>query len=512
MKAENIVQMDPAADLDLINVSELKPKGLDSRSLGQLLRAVHKYGSIRDIAIVELLAGTGLRVSELLRLSFGDIEIGEGDKVNQLETQELEKRNAQIMALFKGSLIISAPLTQNEVQQSILDLLEELYELSLSFIMLYDGDRDVLETTAYEGEKGDALPGILQRSDSIAELVFAGKQTLITNDIESDERISFKDQLLAASVKSILCVPLVSRGSAIGLLGLCLPYKEDMRVLEDTGRLITTFAGQAAIAIENTRLYEELEDANEQIIEWNEFLQQRVDETTEKLIASRGRLWHAERLSTVGQLVAGFIHEINNPLYAISNYAQKLVELELDSTKLKYLEAIAGGVNVIKGITENLSELTRLSSLSRDANDINQLLTDAIALIEFDAQEQGVSIKQQLDADLPSVKCDSVKIRQVFLNLLINALDAMPEGGTITVKTDVSPLYVSIVFEDTGAGIDEDGQPHIFEPFFSTKGSDGIGLGLFVSKSIIEAHDGRITFETQKGVGTCFEVRLPLED
>jgi signal transduction histidine kinase len=432
--------------------------------------------------------------------------------VDQLETEELKNRNAEIMALFKGSLIISAPTTQDEVQQSILDLLGELYELSLSFIMLYSKNRDALETTACKGEKRNILPEILQRSDSIAKLVFDRKQTLVTNDIDYDERISLRDELLSAGVESMICVPLVSRGNAIGLLGLCLPYKEITIRLEDTARLLITFAGQAATAIENSRLYEELEDANDQIVEWNEFLQQRVEETTKKLVAARERLWHAERLSMVGQLVAGFIHEINNPLYAISNYAQRLMELNSDPTKLKYLEAIIGGVNVIKRITGNLSELTRLSSLSRDTNDINELLNDAIALVKFDAEEQGVSINWEFDVHLPLLKCDSVKIRQVFLNLLINALDAMPEGGKLMVRTYSLNKDVFILFEDTGVGIDIEEQPHIFEPFFSTKGNDGIGLGLFVSKSIVEAHDGEITFETEKDVGTCFEVRLPLEN
>lgn len=432
--------------------------------------------------------------------------------MDETEIEELKKRNTEMMALFKGSLIISASLSQAEIQQNILDLLGELYELSLSFIMLYDNSRDVLEMAAYRGEKGRFLSKItLQRNEGIVDWVFSRRQTLITNDIQSDDRILFKNELLAIGVESILFVPLIVKGNAIGVMGLCLPCKEDTSKLEDTGRLLVTFAGQAAIAIENTRLYEELEDANKQIVDWNEFLQQRVDETTEKLVAARERLWHAERLSTVGQLVAGLVHEINNPLYAISNYAHRLIELESDPTKLKYLKSIAGGVSVIKGITENLSELTKLSSLTRDANNINELITDTIALVEFDAQEQGVLIKQEFDGHLPFIQSDAAKLRQVFLNLLINAMDAMTEGGTVTVGTHKLSNHVSITFSDTGVGIDEEDLPHIFEPFFTTKDDNGIGLGLFVSASIIQAHDGTITFEREKDTGTRFEIRLPIE-
>jgi signal transduction histidine kinase len=317
--------------------------------------------------------------------------------------------------------------------------------------------------------------------------------------------------LLDIGIESVLCVPLVTKGNAIGVMGLCLPYKEDTTKLEDTGRLLRTFAGQAAIAIENARLYEELEDANQEIIEWNESLQKKVDETTDRLIAVRERLWHSERLSTVGKLVAGFIHEINNPLYAISNYSQRLIELESDATKLRYLESIAGGVNVIKGITENLSELTRLSSLSISDNNINELLEDTIALIEFDAQEQRVTIEKDFGDDLPLVRGDATKLRQVFLNLLINALDAMPEGGSITVRTRAFAEYIAVEFSDTGIGIGQADVSRVFEPFFSTKGDDGIGLGLFVSSSIVKAHDGTITFESKGEAGTTFEVRLPIE-
>jgi two-component system NtrC family sensor kinase len=275
--------------------------------------------------------------------------------------------------------------------------------------------------------------------------------------------------------------------------------------------LLTVFAVQAAIAIENTRMYEQLERASEQIREWNERLQQKVEETTYKLVASRERLWHAERLSTVGRLVAGLVHEINNPLYAISNYAQRLLELESEETKRNYLEAIEQGVSMMEGITENLLELTRLSSLSKEFTDINELLQDTITLVEFDAQEQGVLIQREFDRRLPTLKSDAAKLRQVFLNLLINALDAMPKGGKITVKTQGFPKHVSITVSDTGVGIDAEDLPNIFEPYFSTKEDDGIGLGLFVSAAIIQAHDGKITVENEKGAGACFKITLPHE-
>ena len=442
--------------------------------------------------------------------------------MTETEIEELKQRYAEAMALFKGSRILSASLSFEEVQENILDVLESLYEASLSFIMLYDNNRDVLEITAYRckkqptpsayGEKGKSLKKIIiQKNEYIGERCFRRKQPLIANDIHKDERIKFKDELLAMGVRSILCVPLVVKGNAIGVMCLCLPHRENANKLEYTSQLLTIFAGQAAIAIENTRLYEELERANEQICEWNERLQKKVEETTEKLVASRERLWHAERLSTVGKLVAGLIHEINNPLYAISNYAQRLIELESEETKLKYLEAIEQGVSMMEGVTENLLELTRLSSLSKEVTDINELLKDTIALVEFDAQEQGVLIKREFDNSLPPIESDAAKLRQVFLNLLINALDAMPEGGTITVKTQGFLDHVSIMISDTGVGIGEEDLPHIFEPYFSTKEDEGIGLGLFVSASIIQAHDGKITVESEKDVGTCFKITLPVE-
>ena len=390
-------------------------------------------------------------------------------------------------------------------------VLESLYEASCSFIMLYDNSRDVLEITAYRGEKGRLFSNrTIQPNEGFAGWVYSTKQPLIANDIQQDKRLEFKDELLAMGVKSILCVPLIVKDNAIGVIGLYLLYNESVSKLEHTSQLLTIFAGQAAIAIENTRLYGELEKANEHISELNEHLQQKVEETTQKLVASREQLWHAERLSTVGKLVAGLVHEINNPLYAISNYAQRLIELESEETKLNYLESIRLGVNMITGITENLLELTRLSSLSKDATDINELLKDTIALVEFDAQEQGVLIKREFDAHLLPIESDAAKLRQVFLNLLINALDAMPEGGKITVKTEGFPNHVSITVSDTGVGIDEEDLPHIFEPYFSTKEDEGIGLGLFVSASIIHAHNGNIIVESKKGAGTCFKVTLPL--
>ena len=432
--------------------------------------------------------------------------------MTETEIEELKKRYAEAMALLKGTRIVSASSSQEEAYENILNLMEKQYEPSLSFIMLYDKNRDVLDMAAYRGARRELFAKItLQKNEGISGYTFSTNQPLIVNDTQSDDRIIFKDELLAMGVKSILCVPLMVKRGAIGVFGLGLPYKEDVSTLEDTSQLLSVFAGQAAVAIENTRLYEELERANEQIQKWNERLQEKVEKTTEQLVAARERLWHSERLSTVGKLVAGLVHEINNPLYAISNYAQQLIELESEPKKLKYLESIDRGVTMIKGISENLLELTRLSSLSKEITDINELLQDTLTLVEFDAQEQGVSIKREFDDSLPTIESDAAKIRQVFLNLLINALDAMPEGGTLTVQTQGFPDHVSIIFSDTGVGIDEEDMPNIFQPFFSTKEDDGIGLGLFVSASIIQAHDGKITVESEKGAYTRFKITLPLE-
>ena len=230
----------------------------------------------------------------------------------------------------------------------------------------------------------------------------------------------------------------------------------------------------------------------------------------------RARLTHVGRLGTLGEMVSGIAHEVNQPLTAISNYAsacRRMVQAgtisgeELAST----LEKIGAQAERAGQVIRGLRALVRRRDEVREPLDVNRLIRDVIKLVEFEVRQAGYRLVLELSEPLPATIGDPVQIQQVVLNLIRNGLDAMLEragGDTIRVETRVEQGKVEVRVTDSGPGIPRALEQRLFEPFFTTK-PQGIGLGLSICKSIIGAHQGELTGETAPGGGALFRVRLP---
>jgi two-component system NtrC family sensor kinase len=225
------------------------------------------------------------------------------------------------------------------------------------------------------------------------------------------------------------------------------------------------------------------------------------------------QLFESEKLAAVGRLAASIAHEVNNPLEAIKNSLYLLTTSRDMEKNSKFLE-------VARKETERVSHIIRqMLGFARRSGEVewvesNQLIEETLILVEKKMKQARVEIVRHFDPQLPKVRARADQLRQVFLNLLLNAQQAMEKGGRITVRTSVYEQAlqptVSVQISDTGRGISESDLARIFEPFFSTR-AKGTGLGLWVTQDIVRHHGGRIEATSAEGVGTTFNVILPVD-
>ncbi|HET8825703.1 MAG TPA: ATP-binding protein [Terriglobales bacterium] len=265
----------------------------------------------------------------------------------------------------------------------------------------------------------------------------------------------------------------------------------------------------------------QLRDANEQIVAWAKTLEDRVAEKTAELQRAHNHALRFEKMASIGKMAAVVAHEINNPLSGILTYAKllrKWVERgdaasEKRVETAQCLELIAAESRRCGDLVKNLLTFSRTSAVNIQPSDLNAVIERALRLVQHQLELANVHLQLELEASLPPALCDAPQIEQVMLALIQNAIDAMPKGGNLWLVTRISAAKSEIEIEirDDGMGIPQDILPQIFEPFLTTKESGhGVGLGLAISRSIIEQHNGKIEVYSEVGKGTKFSLALPV--
>ncbi len=234
------------------------------------------------------------------------------------------------------------------------------------------------------------------------------------------------------------------------------------------------------------------------------------DDVTEREELAR-KLVQADKLSSIGLLAAGVAHEVNTPLAVISTYAQMLAkQVSEDDQKSKLLEKIAKQTFRASEIVNSLLNFSRTSPTEYTDLDLNRVIRETSSLVDHQFQKTGVDTRLILAEDLPVMRGNAGKLQQVFLNLFINARDAMPAGGTLTVRTWSENGFAHVEVADTGQGIPSENLARIYDPFFSTKGpKKGTGLGLAITYGIVQEHNGIIEVDSALGRGTRFRLEFP---
>jgi signal transduction histidine kinase len=224
------------------------------------------------------------------------------------------------------------------------------------------------------------------------------------------------------------------------------------------------------------------------------------------------RLVQADKLSSIGLLAAGVAHEVNTPLAVISAYAQMLTkQLSGDESKSKLLEKIARQTFRASEIVNSLLNFSRTSTADFGEVDLNRTVEETVALVRHQLERSQIRVDIELEPDLPAVKGNGGKLQQVFLNLVLNARDAMDGGGRLHIRTMTENSVVRVQVADTGQGIPPEHLTRIYDPFFTTKAArKGTGLGLSVTYGIVQEHGGSIEVESAVGHGTVFHLEFPL--
>jgi len=298
----------------------------------------------------------------------------------------------------------------------------------------------------------------------------------------------------------------------------CLSFSVDIQRKDELGELASAFNQMTA----------SLKESRSEIEDYSRTLEHKVEERTRELKEAQAKLIQTEKMAAVGQLAAGVAHELNNPLGGILGFAQyasskirnkkanDLTDEDLFSYST-YLKDIEQQSMRCKRIVQNLLKFSRTSKkVDFEILDLNNILEDTLMFVQHQLSMNKVRLSKSLESSLPKVNGNSGMLQQVFTNIILNALQAMPQGGSLSVSTKSSSYSqeakkgVEVVFTDSGCGIPAENLEKIFEPFFTTKKvGQGTGLGLSVSYGIIKEHKGDIKVQTELGKGTSFIISLP---
>jgi two-component system NtrC family sensor kinase len=311
-------------------------------------------------------------------------------------------------------------------------------------------------------------------------------------------RLALKDRDLPAQVRTwlegarlaaVLCVPVRrSQGTYVVVAGR---GQEGQPFSESEQELLVLLARQAAVALENARLYGALRAYVQEI----ERSQQRLVQT--------------EKLAAIGRLTASIAHEVNNPLQSLRNCLDLAGREGIEEDRQReYLRLAQKELDQLSWIVRQMLEFYRPEAAARTPVDVNQIVRAVASLTEGQCRSCQVEVTLELTPSIPAVWAVGFQLQQVALNLVLNALDAMPEGGALLIGTQVRQGRVQIRFSDTGRGIPRQDLTRIFEPFYTSK-EGGTGLGLAISYGIVSAHGGSIEVESDPGVGSTFRVLLP---
>jgi PAS domain S-box-containing protein len=240
-----------------------------------------------------------------------------------------------------------------------------------------------------------------------------------------------------------------------------------------------------------------------------------VKEKNEELASMTQQLWQASKLATMGELSASVAHELNNPLATVALRVESLLmPMAEDDPKRRSLEIITQEVDRMANLVHNLLQFSRRSHRQVSTVDVREEITNSIEFVHYHLRNRRIEVVHEFDDPLPTIQADRQQLRQLFLNLLTNAGDAMPQGGTLTVNAKYTVLReaeaVQIDFSDSGDGISAENLEKIWEPFFTTKPEGkGTGLGLAICRRIVEEHGGKIDIESAAGSGTTVHIGFP---
>lgn len=408
---------------------------------------------------------------------------------NDRVVQSLNK----LTGLYRVTLPLHTVSNVEEIAREISFGLADLLNAEQCGLMLLDEDTDffVHKYPAFGLNEEQALQIRIPKKEIVKLFLESNRRPLI---VQKTETTSVPPGLLGSgeqTANSLLIGWVRQKGELVGVIRAA--NKKDGDFMEEEARLTGIFSNNVSVAIENTRLYENLKAQMKEL-----------KDTQEQLV-------QAAKLAAIGELASNVAHEINNPLTSIMGYAELIKEEDSIENIMRDVEIIEKESLRARDIVQQLLEFARKRPLEVIQVNVNDIVKEVVSLIHVQLKDNRIKLKETY-SELPPIPADPNQLKQVFLNLISNAVDAFSEkGGEINVHTGKNGNSVMIEIADNGKGIPEDVLPRIFEPFFTTKKDRGTGLGLSITYKIIQGHKGRIDVMSEEGKGSKFTVSLPLE-
>ncbi len=405
--------------------------------------------------------------------------------------EQLRLKVRLIESLSSVSRTINSTLNLDEALRAVTREGCELMRARMCSLMLLDETREWLDLRASHGADGAYLnKPRLGVGESLLGVVVRRKKALQVANVQADSRYQNVELARRENLVSLLSVPLVFAGQTIGALSVytARPYNFSNEEI----RILSALAELSAIAIEKARLYERIVDVEEQ-------------------------LRQNEKLSALGLLAAEVAHEIRNPLTVMKLLYHSLnLKFEAKDPRAKDAQIIESKIEHLNKIVEQILDFARTTEPKLAPVNLNDLVDELGLLVRHKLSNQGIKLVRDLQTDLPLVSGDAPQLEQAFLNLMLNAAEAMADGGTLSIRSRVvrardKSEQVMVEFKDTGGGMTEEQQQRAFKTILATTKAKGSGLGLAIVGRIIETHHGQIRIRSRAGRGTAIQILLPVE-
>ena len=402
----------------------------------------------------------------------------------------------ELATILRSSALINSSLNMEQVLDNAMKWAEEFMGAEASTVYELEDRSNQLVVRLARGEKKKPVERItLKVGEGIAGTVVKTGKPMVIQDVSKEKKFTDKiDRLTGYRTKSAICVPLLLRDRPIGALQV-INKKSGVPFNRSDLEILFAIAQQVSIAMENANLYRRLEES--------------FVVTTQELRITQEKLIRTERLASMSNLVEGVAHEIRNPITTIGGFARRIKKELGDNRKLdKYVDIILEETARLENIVKRVHDFMETQSYSPTPSRIEPIVEEVLNVALPSANQLGVRIVKEIAPDLPQARLDSGQLIVAFANIVENALEAMPQGGTLGMKVLSEDRFLVITIKDTGCGIPKDQLTAIYDPFFTSK-SNRVGLGLTLVHQVVSNHHGdiRITSEVQKG--TVVTIRLP---
>jgi len=405
--------------------------------------------------------------------------------------EQLRLKARLLESLASVSRTINSALNLDEVLQTITRDAAELMQAKMCSLMMLDDSRTWLDVRASHGAGGAYLgKPRLSVGDSLLGAVVRRKKPVQVDNVQTSAGYQNVEVARQEGLVSLLSAPLLFSGEAIGTLNVYTAAR--YKFSNEEIRILAAFAELSAIAIEKARLYERLVDAEE-------------------------HMRQNEKLSALGLLAAEVAHEIRNPLTVMKMLYHSLdLKFPAEDPRAEDARLMGEKIEHLNKIVERILDFARTTEPKLLPVDLNAVVEELLLLVRHKLANQGVKLRRTLQQDLPPVMGDAMQLEQAFLNLILNATEAMPDGGSLTITTRVAQAksasahrQVVVEFADTGEGMSEEQCSRAFRSVLNTTKAKGTGLGLAIVGRTIETHGGELNIQSQPGRGTTIAIRFP---